>query len=1107
MIACATCGNENPDGARFCNGCGSALGAAPAAREERKVVSVVFADLVGSTALAEQSDPEDVRAMLVAHYERVRRDLERFGGTVEKFIGDAVVAVFGAPVVHEDDPERAVRAALAIRDAAREANVQLRVAVNTGEALVSVDARPAEGQGMVAGDVVNTAARIQSAAPVNGVLVGATTHRATAHVIEYRPADAVQAKGKAEPVAVWEAVAPRQRFGSDVEQAPLAPLVGRNREVDVLRGALARARQEREPQLVTVVGAPGIGKSRLVTELFAIVDADPEIILWRQGRCLSYGEGVSYWALGEMAKAQAGILESDVGEEASRKLIESVAALVPDPAEAEWVVGHLRPLVGLGSDLAAAGEGRGEAFAAWRRLFEAMADQRPTVLVFEDLHWADDGLLDFVDNLVDRATGVPLVVLCSARPELLVRRPGWGGGKANAATLSLTALSEQETATLIAEHLKEAVLPAEMQQTLLRRADGNPLFAEEYIRMLRDRGHLKFEGGAWRVEGGVVELPETVQGIIAARLDALAPEEKEVLQTASVIGKVFWLGSVAAVAGSSAWDTEERLHALERKELVRRDRRGSVAGDTEYAVRHVLVRDVAYGQIPRVRRAELHLRAAQWIESLAEDRAEDRSEMRAHHYLAALDLTRAAGGDTSHIEGPARQALREAGRRAYGLGALESACGFYRKALELWPSDDPTYPHLLFELGTALFWSRDEGEPELREAAERLLAAGDPEGAAEAESRLAHLTWLIGSHEEARAHSERALQLISDLPESRTTASIRAYAWRTQLMQGDRPALDEGRRILTITEELGTTEDILMSRITFAIGRAMLAGEVVAATHDLEKAVEDALAANSHLAARAYLNLSTFTVWLGDLRRASELNRAGLEVARRFTSHHAQWIEATIVQDSYYAGEWDRAREGAEAFVANPGGAAYMDCPLMGVLAVVAAARGDRAASDAHLAALVARARQIGDPQTVHPAFAQAARLALDEGEVDRASEFLAESIRLLEDSPVNVMQETVEAAIVAGALGQGPQLLAALAHVRRQTPWAEASAEVAEGRFEEAGDLLETVGDHTHAALVRLIGAERAGRRTPGLGRAVQFYRKVGATASLARASAIGVD
>ena len=1104
-MICPSCGHENAEGARFCNECGAVLRPLPAPREERKVVSIVFADLVGSTAAAEQSDPEDVRAALAAHHARVRTHLERFGGTVEKFIGDAVVAVFGAPVVHEDDPERAVRAAIAIRDEARDGEVQLRVAVNTGEALVNIDARPSEGEGMVAGDVVNTAARIQSAAPVNGVLVGEATYRATSHVVEYRAVEPVLAKGKSQPVRVWEAVAVKQRFGSDVEQAPLAQLIGREREVDALRGALARSRQEREPQLVTMLGVPGIGKSRLIAELWSMVEAESELIAWRQGRCLPYGEGVSYWALGEMAKAQSGILEGDSADVAARKLSESVGSLLEDSAEAEWVAGHLRPLVGLTRDAGTDGEGRGEAFAAWRRFFEAMGDHRPTVLIFEDLHWADDGLLDFIDGLVDRATGVPLMVLCSARPELLARRPGWGGGKPNATTLSLSALSEEQTRRLLATHLGESVLPQDLELALLRQADGNPLFAEEFVRMLKDRGHLRLDDGAWKLDHADVELPDTVQGIIAARLDALTPDEKSVLQTASVVGKVFWLGSVAAIAGHSPVDTEERLHALERKELVRRDRHASVAGETEYAVRHVLVRDVAYGQIPRARRADLHVRAAQWIESLGEDRSEDRSEMRAHHYLAAIELMRAAGRGTSSIEAPARQAFRDAGRRAYALSALDSAGQFFSRARDLWPVEDPEYPRLLFELGTARFWAVNEGAAELTEAAERLAALGEPEGAAEAESKLGWLTWRTGARDEARAHSNRSLELIAGLPETRATASIRAYAWRLQVLQGDHPSLDEAERIMHLTEQLGTTEDILNFRITLAIGHAVIALDVPAAVRELEGVVEDALRANSHLVARAYINLASFSAWMGDLRRTAELNRAGREVHQRFTGGEwGLWFDYAIAEDDFYAGEWDRAAESANAIL-NSGKDLYRGQAMMGLLTSIAAARGDEPGARSHRAALVVRAREIGDPQVVHPAMARAARHALESGELDHAAEFLDESLEALRESLSNLVPETVEAAIVAEAIGRGQEVADVLAEGIGRTPWADASAAVVEGRFSEAASLLDTSGDVAHAALLRIVGSERAGRRMPDLDEAVAFARRVGAKAWLARADAIG--
>jgi class 3 adenylate cyclase len=1102
MVTCASCGRESSDDARFCAGCGSPLEVSVTpAREERKVVSVVFADLVGSTAVAERSDPEDVRAMLAAHHARVRAELERFGGTVEKFIGDAVVAVFGAPVVHEDDPERAVRAALAIRDVATEAGVELRVAVNTGEALVSLDARPVEGEGMVAGDVVNTAARIQSAAPVNGVLVGETTFRATEHVIEYRVAEAVDAKGKAEPIRVWEAAAPRARFGSDVELAPLVGLVGREREVDALRDALARARAEREPQLVTLVGVPGIGKSRLVTELLRIVDEDEEIITWRQGRCLPYGEGISYWALGEMAKAQAGVLETDSADEAAVKLSAAVAALVPDADEAEWVVGHVRPLLGLSTDASAGEESRGEAFAAWRRFCEALGEQRPTVLVFEDLHWADDGLLDFVDGLVDRATGVPLLVLCSARPELLTRRPGWGGGKANAVTLSLSALSDEDTARLISEHLEQAVLPAELQQTLLKRAEGNPLFAEEYIRMLRDRGLLRREGETWRQERGDVEVPETVQGIIAARLDALASEEKELLQAASIVGKVFWLGSVAAVAGVDSWDAEERLHVLERKELVRRDRRASVAGETEYAMRHVLVRDVAYGQIPRARRADLHVRAAEWIESLGADRAEDRSEMLAHHYVAALDLTRAAGGDPTPLETPARIALREAGLRAYALSALESAASFDRRALELWPKDDPAYPRLLLDLGKTLSWMQNEGAEELREASARLLAAGDVEGSAEAESYLAVVSWVAGAQQEARTHYDRSLALIDGLPETRTTAYIRAAAWRAQLLANEYPSLDEGTRILAVTEDLGTPADIFNVRITVGVAHAYN-GDPQAAIRDLEIALEETLQANSHVATRAYVNLASVLGTAGDLRRSAQLHREGLEVSRRFISHHTRWLAAECVMDDYYAGAWDRAIEAAVAGLEHPEASAYMDSAFLYVLAATAAARGDRESADVHAGALITRAREIADPQVFWTALATCALIALDEGDTDHARR-LVDELRHEMSSAESFQVEIhmIEGFLAAESVGLADELRDDLRKATYDSPWVQASMLVCEGRLEEAGGVLDAHEAHVYAALVRLHAAERAGRETPGLRVAVAFYERVGATAYLARA------
>jgi len=817
MQTCPACQRENPDGFKFCGECGSPLAAAPAAgREERKVISVLFADLVGFTSRAEKLDPEDVRALLSPYYARLRLELERHGGTVEKFIGDAVVALFGAPVAHEDDPERAVRAALAIREAIAELNendpsleLEVRIGVNTGEALVALGSRPELGEGMVSGDVVNTAARLQSAAPVNGILAGETTYRATAKEIEYREAEAVEAKGKANPVPAWEAVAARARFGVDVDQLVRTPLVGREHELDVLVRALDRAREELSPQLVTLVGVPGIGKTRLIVELFQIVDRDPELILWRQGRSLPYGEALSYWAVAEIVKSQLGILETDSNDEAEAKLERAVAGAFQDGREVTWIQRHLRPLVGLDVELGDDEDRRAEAFAAWRRFLEAVAEGDPIVLVFEDLHWADDGLLDFIDHLVDWVSGVALLIVCTARPELLARRPGWAGGKPNASTVTVSPLETGETAELLAALLDQALLPADVQRAVLERTEGNPLFAEEYVRMLQDRGFLVRGARGWQLEGDhELPLPESVQGLIAARLDSLEPSDKELIQDAAVFGKVFWSGALASLGERERFLVEEQLHGLERRQLIRRERRSAVAGETQYAFLHLLLRDVAYSQIPRSDRADKHTRAAGWIESLAADRSEDRAEMLAHHYLEALELFEATGRDAGLLRGPAWRALAEAGERARSLHSPAAAASYLEQALKLVPEEDPGYAELLF--GYVKAQSRlGESSDLTQRAYEVALESGNVELAAEALSLQSTAYWARGETKRALELSDDAFELVADAPLSRTKAQVRVVrAARIWTSGGrDEEGLKLGREALAEAEALGA-EDV-----------------------------------------------------------------------------------------------------------------------------------------------------------------------------------------------------------------------------------------------------------------------------------------------------------
>jgi class 3 adenylate cyclase len=1126
MPVCANCGQENPDVARFCFACGAPMAAQGPSLEERKIVTVLFADLVGFTSRAEQLDPEDVRALLSPYYARLRQELERFGGTVEKFIGDAVMAVFGAPVAHEDDPYRAVRAALAIREAIGELNeadpkleLQVRIAVNTGEALVALGAHTSEGEGMVSGDVVNTASRLQTAAPVNGILVGETTYRATERSIEYREAEAVTVKGKSDPINVWEALELRARFGVDLGRRGRVPLVGRDQELDVLVDALARARNESDLQLVTLVGVPGIGKSRLVAELSAIVENDPDVfIFWRQGRSLPYGEGVTFWALAEIVKAQAGILETDSAEITLEKLHSTVEDVVADSAEADWIESQLRPLVGLEEEAQPGGDRQAEAFGAWRRFLEHLAEKSPLVLVFEDLHWADDGLLDFVDYLVEWATGVALLVVCVGRPELLARRPGWGGGKPNAATLSLSPLSREETARLVGALLEQAVLPAELQASLLARAEGNPLYAEEYIRMLQDRGFLRRDDGAWRFEGSDdLPLPESVQGIVAARLDSLSPEEKSLAQDAAVIGKVFWAGAVAGVAGTERRAVEERLHALSRKEFVRRERRSAVAGEEQYIFLHVLVRDVAYGQIPRASRSAKHRAAADWLASLSADRSEDRAEMLAHHYLSALELSRAAGQDASEFAEPARLALRDAGDRALALNAYAAASRFYRAALDLWPAGNPDRPHLLLRLGRARYYGEAAGVDVLEEARDGFLAAGQRELAAEAEVLLGESFGNQGVREREDEHLQRAATLVDGLPPSRSKALMLTHLAASLMMAGHyEDGIRVGREGLQIAEKLGLDDLRAHALNSIGISRTTLGdAEGIA---DLESAIAIALENNlPDQGARAYGNLAEMmSNYLGDLSRAFELRAEGRRLAEKFgLAGYNRFLRGELVIECYWTGRWDDALELADELLseAEADSPNYMDSQCLLARARIRLARGEPVAfEDAEKA--LETARRVRDPQALYPVLAFRARAELAAGRLDEASALADELVSSWANRPEAMLdshlQSFVDAAEALRALGRGSELIAVAAEARQQTPWIAAATAFVSGDFQGAADIYREAGSLPDEAFARLRAAEALiaeGRRSEGdeeLQRALAFYRSVGATAYIREGEAL---
>ncbi|MGZ4352875.1 MAG: ATP-binding protein, partial [Gaiellaceae bacterium] len=1080
---CPQCGGDNPPHARFCLACGSRLEAAAAPAEERKVVTVLFADVVGFTGLAERLDPEDVRSLLTPFYALMRSVLSRYGGAIEQFMGDGVMAVFGAPVAHEDDPERAVRAALSIRESVVARNegdadfqLDIRIGVNTGEVLLSHD----QGGRLVAGDAVNTAQRLQTAAPVNGILVGEETFRATQRHVEYREVGAVEAKGKTEPVFAWEALAPFARYGPEVLRESPGKLVGRRVEVALLEGMLLRAMDARESQLVTVVGVPGIGKSRLLAEIFLRgMSERPGLVYWRQGRCPPYGERVAFSALGDMVRAQAGILDTDSAEEAGAKLHAALERLGDDT---EWMERHLGPLAGLAEERAV--ERQGEAFAAWRRFFECLARDRPTILVFEDLQWADDGLLDFVDQLVDRLRELPLLVVCTARLELLDRRPDWGGGKRNSTTITLPRLTDAETRTLV-EGLLEGVPVTDAQvAALAARAEGNPLYAEEFVQMLRERGLLD------PAAEGEAPLPVTVQGIVASRIDALPPAEKALLVDASVIGKLFWERALDALADAPDPGRRELLRSLERRELIRRERSSTVAGEEEYAFRHVLMREVAYRLLPRSRRAEKHLRAAEWIERLAAARA-DHAEQRADHYLAALGYTR---DGSAAVAERARLALRDAGARALALASPERAVEYYEQALALWPQDDPERARLVLAYGQARHRHDQSGAEAFVEAREALLAQGDREHAAEADVALAYAHFSNGRRDEAVECLERSAALLRDAPPSRAKVWVLS-SLASFLLLGDRATAAQavGEQALAMAEELD--DDELRSRSLRIVGAARSAHGDATGLQQLERSIELALRLNSFEAVPSLTNLAAMYISFGDLQRAFDLQAQALELADRFADAMTTfWLTAERVPELYWRGEWDAALALA-AQLLEERNASYITGILHVTQARIALARGDAQTALAASERGMREARSAHqDSQYVLPTLAIRARVLQETGAED-APALADELLGTLTGEEIEAGSHWADLAAVLVPTGRQAELLEAAGRVKTPTRWVDAAEALGRGDFALAADTFAEIGSRPDEAWARLQAA-RATRDAEQRRRALEFFRSVGAAA-----------
>jgi hypothetical protein len=729
---------------------------------------------------------------------------------------------------------------------------------------------------------------------------------------------------------------------------------------------------------------------------------------------------------------------------------------------------------------------RDEAFAAWRRFFEGLAEERPLVLVFEDLHWADEDLLDFVDHLVEWATGVPLLVVATARPELLSRRPDWGGGKPNSLTVSLSSLSDEETARLLAD-LLGAVLPAETQAELLARAGGNPLYAEEFARMLRDRGRLG-------------ELPETVQGLIAARLDLLEPDQKRLLQDAAVIGKRFWAGALAVVSGTEPSALEAPLHALGRKEFVRRDRTSSMADDSEYSFRHLLVRDVAYGQIPRAERAERHLLAAGWIERLG--RREDNAEMLAHHYLEALELTTATGGSNAAFSDAAGAALADAGDRALALNANGAAVRFFRAALELLPAGDARRNRLELRLARTLFYLGDTDTALLEQARDHLLAAGDPEGAADAEKTMCEHYWLAGDRDVAFEHLSRAQELVAGREASPVKARVTQEAARLMMLaSNDEEAIRLGEEAIAMAEQLGLAE--IKAAALVDVGSAQASLNTDEGFGTLIRAIDVARDANAAFdLARAMGNLGAFRWQAGRLEGVGRLRLEAEQAARDYGQvGFARWFRGVLIVEEYERGDWDGGYARADAFVAEveAGTPHYLAAQCYLHRGLIRLGRDEQNGLESDVGVGLALAERAKDPQTLYMALAIAAHIRTQRGDLAGAAplaeQFLSAASRG-EGLGFGVAYVHVLAWTLS-AYGRGAEAVAALEHYAAN-PWARAGIAFARGEPAEAADVFAGMGAPASEAFCRLAAArqlveqDRRPEADVQLRSALAFYRGV---------------
>jgi class 3 adenylate cyclase/tetratricopeptide (TPR) repeat protein len=1070
---CPSCGAAAPAGARFCIDCGAQLtdDAAPVERppdapapdlpEERRRVTVLFADLVGYTAMAERMDPEHVSVVSDRVLRRLAEEVHRHGGVIDKYIGDNVMALFGAPVAHEDDPERAVRAGLAMQAAMSELNselgeaygveLQLRVGVNTGELL----AGRVGGAYTVSGDAANVASRLQSASRPGAITVGAATMRATQHAIEYLPLEPLALKGKVERVEAWEAASAlaEQPGGRAPARRALGPFVGREEELALIETLLRRVERDGRAQLVTIAGEAGVGKSRLLREVMQRLGRSDPAPAIRQGRCLPYGAGVVYWALGEVLREECGLVASDAPSEALAKLHRHVDALLaadgeddaPTRARRSELIGHLLG-IGAGQDGEADPEATREAaFGALKAVVGAMARERPLVLAFEDIHWADAGLLDLIEMLA-QSVRAPVLLLCLTRDALFDHRPGWGSGITSAMTIQLEPLAAADTEVLV-QAMLTVTAGSELAPMLAARSGGNPLFAEELVQRLLEEG-----------SSDASDMPESVQALLAARLDALPAFERRLAQHAAVLGRAFPRSALEIVAREEGRDLDAALAELESRDLIVSEQGRPRGNESELAFRHVLIRDVAYATLPKAVRARKHAEVAEHLERSAGERAGELTPLLAEHLGRAVTLgeeARLPEAELAPLRGRALIVCEAAGEATAAVFSNAESLAQFGEALRFasTPDDRARIAERVGDIALRL----GRLDPALEAWESALAIRTEPEDVARLNRKAGAGLWHRGDRTGAIGHYQTGINLLRDAPPSLELVHLYGDAASLYLERGDNMlAIYAAEKALRLAEQLGDARSAGRAHGIFGrvFGRM---GDADQARASLERFVAAARELDDAETVRALTALGQHfenaEAAYGKARAAYE---EALGLAERTGDVPVQVeLRAAVARLDLLAGQWDGVRAAAEecTALAEREGLIAKLCLPQTLQAFVSWHEGDLAAAETGFAAAADGAEQVGWSEIAWAALLGLAVAQRDRGAAAVAAATLESANALCERAGLAVQQvQTASAlALTLKLAGDEPAASAAAARTADLAaalpyPVAVAAAREAEG-------------------------------------------------------------